>query len=336
MRESENRVRQAVTAAKMYYYHGLTTEQVAEEMEVSRPKVSRLLSFARERGLVEIIIHDQDEDLAPLSSEIEKRFGVHKVHSVPAPDILGEVAWLERVSQYASHYLNEILEPDGILGCAWGTTVSSISSQLIPKTIPGLKIVQLNGSGNTHTYDNNYAAHILKSFGENYGARVYLFPVPTFFDYAETKQAMWRERSVRNILQKQEQADVLLYSIGSVNSGVPSHLYSSEYLGPTDLESLRENGVVGDMATVFYRDDGTYEDIEMNARSSGPPLHLYKNVPRAICVVSGRSKIPGLHAALRAGYMSELIVDEPTARSLLAYDKAPENEKDSPNTGSFA
>lgn len=319
MRDSEERIRHAITAAKLYYYHGLTTERIADELSVSRPKVSRLLSFARERGLVEITIHDREEDLAPLSSEIERRYGVNKVHPVPAPEVLGEVTWLERVAQFTAQYLNQILAPEEVLGCAWGTTLSAISSQLVPKTIPGLRVVQLNGSGNTHTYDNNYAAHILKAFGENFGARVYLFPVPTFFDYAATKEAMWREQSVRNILKLQEEADVLLYSIGSVNSGVPSHVYSSEYLSQDDLQLLRTEGVVGDLATVFYRTDGSYEDIEINGRSSGPPLSLYKRVKRAICVVSGRSKVPGLHAALQAGYIGELIVDEPTARTLINF-----------------
>ncbi|MFP4643919.1 MAG: sugar-binding transcriptional regulator [Spirochaetales bacterium] len=319
MRDAEERIRHAITAAQLYYYHRLTTEQIAEEMAVSRPKVSRLLSFARERGLVEIKIHDREKDLAPLSSEIERRYGVNRVHPVPVPEILGELTWLERVAQFTAQYLNQILAPEEVLGCAWGTTLSAICSQLVPKPVSGLKVVQLNGSGNTHTYDNNYAAHILKAFGENFGAGVYLFPVPTFFDFAETKRAMWREQSVRNILKLQEEANVLLYSIGSVNSGVPSHVYSSEYLSQRDLELLRAEGVVGDLATVFYRADGSYEDIEINERSSGPPLSLYKQVTRAICVVSGRSKVPGLHAALQAGYIGELIVDEPTARTLINF-----------------
>ncbi len=320
MRESNDRVRDAVTAAKLYYYHGLTTEAIASELSVSRPKVSRLLSFARERGLVEITIHDRDENLAPLSSEIERRFEITRVHPVPAPEVLGEVGWLERVAQYAANYLNRVLQPGQIFGCAWGTTVSTISAHLVPRSIPGLKIVQLNGSGNTHTYDNRYAAHILHAFGENYGARVYLFPVPTFFDFAETKQAMWRERSISGILSLQQDADVLLYSIGSVNAGVPSQIYSGEYLEPQDVKNLEAHGVVGDLATVFYREDGSYRDIEINARASGPPLELYRSVPQAICVVSGKAKVPGLHAALKARYLSELIVDEPTARALLAFD----------------
>ncbi|MFP4536420.1 MAG: sugar-binding transcriptional regulator, partial [Spirochaetaceae bacterium] len=283
----------------------------------SRPKVSRLLNHARQTGMVEIRIVNVQNSLGPLEQAIKERFDLDSVHIVAVPELMGEVAWLERVARYAANYLNAILEPGNTMALAWGTTISAIGNHLIPKRIPGVTIVQMNGSGNTYTPDNRYAANILQKFAENYQASFMLFPVPTFFDYKGTKEALWRERSIRKIIELQEEADILLYSIGAVNAGVPSHVYSSGYLEPEDEKMLEEEGVVGDLATVFFREDGSYEDIPINQRASGPPLSLYKKVPRGICVVSGRAKVPGLYAALRAGLMRELIVDEPTARTLL-------------------
>lgn len=314
---TEDRIYQeALQVATMYYYQGLTTEAIAKEMTFSRPKVSRLLSHARTSGMVEIRIINVQKALSPLETQIKERFGLDAVHIVPAPELMGEVVWLERVARYSANYLNTILESGQILAIAWGTTISEIASDLIPKRVPGLRIVQLNGSGNTYTPDNRYAANILQHFAHNYEANVMLFPVPTFFDYRETKDAMWRERSVRRIIDLQHNANVLLYSIGAVDAGVPSHVYSKGYLDPEDMEELQQEGVIGDLATVFFRKDGSWADIPLNQRASGPPLTLYSQVERAICVVSGRNKVPGLLAALRAKMMTELIVDEPTARLL--------------------
>ena len=300
----------------MYYYQGMTTEAIAREMNFSRPKVSRLLNHARQSGMVEIKIVNAQTSVTPLEKAISNRFGLSHVHVVPAPELMGEMVWLERVARYTANYLNSTLESGNTLALAWGTTISGIADNLVPKHIPDVTIVQLNGSGNTYIPDNRYAANILEKFAENYGAECMLFPVPTFFDYRETKESLWRERSIRKIIQLQQQADILLYSIGAVDAGVPSHVYSSGYLDPEDEGMLEREGVVGDLATVFFREDGSYEDIPINKRASGPPLELYKQVPRALCVVSGRAKVRGLHAALKAGYMSELIVDEPTARLL--------------------
>lgn len=52
-------------------------------------------------------------------------------------------------------------------------------------------------------------------------------------------------------------------------------------------------------------------------RASRPNLSLFQK-KRNICVVTDLAKVRGLHAALRGGLITELIVDEPTARQLAA------------------
>jgi len=302
--------------ATLYYYQGLTTEAIAGQMEYSRPKVSRLLNLARQHGLVEIRVVNPQNALRPLEALLSERFGLKETHIVPVPQLLGEDVWQEWVTRFAAHHLNATLQPGNTLAVAWGTTIGAIASHLVPKRIPGITIVQLNGSGNTFTPDNQYAAQILQRFAENYQANYLLFPVPSFFDYKETKETLWRERSIQRIIDLQRRADVFLYSVGAVNAGVPSHVYSSGYLEPVDLLQLETERVVGDLATVFFREDGHWDDIALNLRASGPPLDLYKTIPRSLCVVSGRAKVPGLHAALRSGYINELVIDEPTATLL--------------------
>ena len=182
---------------------------------------------------------------------------MEKIHVVPVPDIAGEAVWLDLVAQYAANHLNTVIGSDMILGIAWGTTLSAISRHLLKKSTHNLQIVQLNGAGNTQSTGINYASEILMRFAENYQARAHLFPVPTFFDYPETKQALWRERSIKRILNLQERADVLLYSIGAVSAGIPSHVYSGGYLEERDYQELKRENIIGDIATVFFREDGS-------------------------------------------------------------------------------
>ena len=79
---------------------------------------------------------------------------------------------------------------------------------------------------------------------------------------------------------------------------------------------MNREGLVGDIATVFFRDDGSYNDVAINYRASGPNLELFQK-KYGVCVVSGLAKVRGLYAALKGGLMKELIVDEPTARRLV-------------------
>jgi deoxyribonucleoside regulator len=308
----------AVRVARMYYYQERTTQEIAGELGLSRSKVSRLLKLAKAQGLVEIRIIDPNTQASALEGTIQTHFGVPEVHVVDVPETASEREWLERVATVAAAYLSTLMKDGTILATAWGTTVSAISERLGVKPLKNVQVVQLNGSGNTHDAGLLYSAEILRHFSEAYGAKTHTFPVPTFFDYPETKGALWRERSVRRILDLQARADILLYSIGAFEAGVPSHVYTGGYLEPTDLTDLKREGVVGDIATVFFRADGSYRDIPINARASGPDLSLFTQAENAVCVVSGRGKAAGLRAALAGGYLKKLIIDEPTARMLSA------------------
>ena len=314
--EKVEKINNAIRAARMYYYQGMTSAAIAREMNLSRSSISRLISFARERGYVDIRIIDPIEQPLVLEKEISTFYPIEKVHVVPVPDIVGEAEWLERVAQFTAKYLNSLFDSNMILGVAWGSTLSAISRYLLPKATHNSQIVQLNGAGNTRTMGIEYASEIIMRFAANFEARANLFPVPTFFDYASTKNAMWKERSIQRILTLQEGADLLLFSIGAVNAGVPSHVYSGGYLEENDLQEIRRHHIVGDIATVFFREDGSFENIPLNQRASGPNLNLFRS-KHGICVVSGRAKVKGLHAALQGGLIRELILDEPTARTLI-------------------
>jgi deoxyribonucleoside regulator len=191
-----------------------------------------------------------------------------------------------------------------------------VSRHLTEKITHNSQIVQLNGAGNTQTMGIEYASEIIMRFSQNFRAIAHLFPVPTFFDYADTKKVLWEERSIQRLLDLQNKADLLLFSIGAVNAGIPSHVYSGGYLEKKDFMELEKGDLVGDIATVFFRADGSFNNVAINDRASGPNLELLQK-KYGVCVVSGLAKVRGIHAALRGGLMKELIVDEPTARRLV-------------------
>jgi deoxyribonucleoside regulator len=317
MPSSEQQRPLAVQVARLYYYQGLTTEAIAAELKLSRPKVSRLLSFARSSGLVEIRIHDSLAQPQKLEQAIQRQFGLGLVRAIPVPANSREDEWLEWVANFAANHLNGLIHSEMTVGIAWGTTLDAISRHLLPKPCKNVDLVQLNGSANILAFNNFYIGEIYSRFALNYGARAHLFPVPTFFDHPETKVAMLRERSVQRILKMIARTDLLIYSIGAFGARVPSHVYVGGYLEKRDFRELKKAGAVGDIATVFFRVDGSFHDIPINNRASGPDLTIIRQAKHALCVVSGLGKVDGLRAALRGGLMTELIVDEPTATELL-------------------
>lgn len=320
LRQSHTLSLQAVQVARLYYEQGLTTNDIALELKLSRPKVSRLLSHARKSGLVEIRIHDPEGEAMGLEARLQARYPFLQAQVVSVPLGSSESVWIERTATAAANLLTTLLRPGFRVGLAWGNTMSAVSRVLVPKAVADVIFVQLNGSANAADFVSGFVTETILRFARNFSAKAQMFPVPTFFDDPVTKQAMWRERSVRHVLELQEHADILMYSVGSHTAHTPSHVYTAGYLSPSDLSVLSDEGTVGDIATVFFRADGSHQGLSLNARASGPDLGLMQRVKESICVVSGLGKVAALHAALQGQLMHRLIVDEVTAQAVLELD----------------
>jgi DNA-binding transcriptional regulator LsrR (DeoR family) len=313
----EREQQDVLRAASMYYLQDLKMDVIARHLGTSRSTVSRLLKRARDTGLVEITLRPATSRAPGLARSISSAFGV-ETYVVPVPDSATDLERLDQVATTGAKLLGTWFDSDMVLGLAWGTTLAAVSRHLAPKPTRGAAVVQLNGAANMRTSGIEYASDLISGFGTAFGAAVHHFSVPAFFDFPDTKAAMWRERSVRRVLEMQRRADIAVFSVGALAAAVPSHVYSAGYLDEADVRVLLDEGVVGDVCTVFLRGDGSWQDIPLNARATGPtPVELAR-IPRRVCVVAGDAKVPPLLAALRAGVVTDLVVDEATATALLA------------------
>ena len=306
----------ALQAAQMYYYQNLPMKKIAAELGVSASTVSRLLMWAREHGIVEVRINDLHGRSSSLEEMIRLRYKIRSVTVVPVPEVVGQDAWQDRVARVAANYLNQVMKSNMVLGVAWGRMVNQIAAHLTPKPMVNTQIVQLNGGDAIPNTGVSSAVELITRFANNYDGTPHLFHVPTYFDAAATREAMWQERSVQRILHWHQRVDIVLYSVGAFEGESISGLYLGDYLVPEDYRSMNEHGVVGDIANMMIRADGTFADVPLNKRAGGPDLRLLSQASRSICVVSGFNKLDGLKAALAGKYVSDLIVDEPTARRL--------------------
>lgn len=303
-------------AASMYYLQDLKMDVIARHLGTSRSTVSRLIKRARETGLVEITLRPAHTQAPGLARSLSRRFGI-EAYVVPVPDSATDVERLDQVARTTAKLVGAWFDSDMVLAIAWGTTLAAVGRHLTPKATRGSAVVQLNGAANTRTSGFEYASDLISGFGSAFDAAVHHFPVPAFFDYAETKAAMWRERSVRRVLDVQRRADIALFGVGALHGGLPSHVYSAGYLEADDVDRLHAEGVVGDVCTVFLRGDGSWEDIEINARATGPTPVELRRIPRRVCAVAGHNKVAPLLAALSARVVTDLVVDELTAHALL-------------------
>ena len=310
------RDRTAWDVARLHYEDGRSMEAIAERLNVSRSTVSRLLQHARDIGLVEVRVASSPDEIAPLERRLSERWGI-RVAVAAVPSGSGDEAALEPVAKLAARIIADAATPESVIGVAWGSTMEAVSRHLPARSTPGSTVVQLNGAGNFHTSGVPYASELLRRFGESFGARIEQFPVPAFFDAAATREAFWRERTTRRILALHARLDLAVFGVGSPFADTPGHVYQGGYLERNDYSQLRSERVVGDVATVFYRADGSHTGIPLNDRASGPSFAVLRRARRRISVASGTGKAAAVNGALAAGLITDLVVDRELALAAL-------------------
>lgn len=302
----DGRDRRSIDVARRYYIEGVSTPELAAEYGVASSTVSRWISQARERGWVRIEIVDPLETSGATEARLAERFSLAAAIAVPESrpsELLGAVARRARAELGRLVY-------DGItVGVAWGTTMAALAGNLPPLSASQSTVVQLNGAGSVADLGISYAEDILAMFATAWHASTLVFPVPAFFDHASTRDALWRERSIQRVRDVQRSCDLAVFSVGSTTAQVPSRVYQAGYVSAQDHEVLDSEGAVGDIATNFFRSDGSFDGIALNRRASGLPLDELRETPMRLCIAAGTGKASAVAGALNGGFITHLVAD---------------------------
>lgn len=300
--------------AVLYYEDNMTQAEIAKRFNFSRPKVSRILSEAREKGVVKIFISNQKVDTSYLEERLKELYSLKAVKVVSVPPGDEELA-LQITAIEAAKFIHGFLEPNDCIGVSWGVTLNEISKNLPSIPLSNVKIVQL--SGNLDNADTlNYANDIVNRFASKLDAKaVYTIPCPIIVGNSIILDILLHDEKICNIMNLASSCNKMI-----VNLGVPLErncLYRCGYLNDNDLKGLREKNVVGSICCRFYDEKGNICDEQLDGRTMGISLEAMKKADCVISCVVGKHKAEALLGALSAGFLNVLIVDSITALQVL-------------------
>ncbi|MCL2316966.1 MAG: transcriptional regulator [Actinomycetia bacterium] len=303
-------------AAVRYYLQDETMDSIARDFGVSRSSVSRMLKRARDAGFVQISVSSPDAG-AELAEAIGAAFGV-KAHVVAVPAGTGDTERLDRVSRVAAQLLGDVMESGHVLGVASGATAAHVAAHVARKPLTDCTVVQCGGDRNPYDAVAAGTGNALHKLAAAFGADVVAFPMPAFFDHAETKAALWRESAVRRVLSLRRRLDVALFGVAALEASPPRQAFAAASLDASQRRDLAGQGVVGGVCTVALREDGSWRNIALNARATGLTPADLASVPVRYCVVADPRCARAIVGALRAGTTTDLVVDDETARAVIA------------------
>ncbi len=301
-----------VAAAWLYYHDGLTQEQVARALGISRVRVTRLLQRARREGIVQIKITRPLPIQYHLERELRRVFPLERAIVLRTRRTHEET--LDALGQAGAEYLQHVIFPGCRLGLGWSTTVSRMGPYLTPPSthIP-FTVHELAGSmvGQTNPYSISWRV------AEIFQVPLEPLPVPILVESEAAREAVLQEPRIRQALDHARQCDIAFVGIGSTDEG--STLVRLGLLTQAQMNLLRERGAVGDMLMRYFDQEGRQVQLPWDNRLITLEWEDIKRIPQKVIMAVGRNKVPALLGALRGGLCHTLITDSETAENLLAH-----------------
>jgi len=297
--------------ARMYYEHGLTHQEIATALGLSRVRVTRLLAEARDSGLVEIIVHVDDELFGEEEQALVNRFGL--IQAWISPSVADGEKAAKSLGAVGAGGLINLIEKDSIVALSLSSAVARVVEE-IPSRHIGASFVPVTGSSSGLVHGSN-PHELALTMAARTGGRAFHLPSPLLAASGEAATSMYNDPGVREVLELAAQADVLIAGLGGMTQGQGILLNS---IAPDERSELIDGGAVGDIAGRFFTAAGKPVQGKLDARLVGLRLDQLLAIRLRLGVAYGPTKVEALRAALENKLVNILVTDSDTARALLS------------------
>lgn len=303
--------------AHLYFEQGKDQNTIAQRLRVSRSSVSRLLTQARKRGVVEIRIHYPLALVPEMGAALRERFSLKEalVLRAAANDVYDAKM---QVARLAARYLDEHISAGDTIALSRGSTLHATIEEVTLAPRRNVRVVQLVGTLRTSRGaedDGNLARALAQKIGGEY----YNLTAPLLVENVATRHALMQEPAICEVLEFARKAQLALVGIGALDR-LASSIVREKILARAEVQSLRQRRAVGEICSQYYDANGVIVSTELNERTMALSLCALQEIPSVIGVATGPHKAKAILGALRGHFLTTLITDDETAALVLAQD----------------
>jgi DNA-binding transcriptional regulator LsrR (DeoR family) len=296
----------------MYYEQNMSQDQIARSLITSRSNISRILSVAKKRGIVEIKINESTKRETNIEEMLISRFGLRAALVAKVPRSTSDY---KAVGQLAVQSFLNHLKPRVRVAISWGRSIQAMIDALDNENRPDLTFIPLMG-GMTSIPSSYSGETLIRSLAEKFNADYQILHAPTIVQSPDIKLALMKEPSVAAVIDSARNADVAFVGIGSRGANSSIHILQSAGINEKDNPDFYSKWA-GDLAGRFFDRDGKSISKQLDSRTVGLELSEISKMKRVVGVAAGDEKTEGILAALRGGLISELVTSSNCALKLL-------------------
>ncbi len=303
-----------VEIAKLYYTNNFSQLEISKKLGLSRTYISKLLSEARQQGIVEIKIHDPLLAETGLESQLRLKYGLQKAIVISTSN--ADPTLFSKLGIAAAKYLNLIVQDGDVIGTAWGKTLHAFSQNIVKRDdMKAVQVVQLCG-GITKLDDNVYAGEIPKNIAQALHGTHYLIPLPAVLDSVTAKNAVMTDKHILQVMALARKASIAIFTAGVFDKS--NSFVKAGYFSDAEIAQLKQAGAVSDICSHIIDSTGKLCSQQLEQRTVALSLAEIAAIPTRMCIAAGTNKQQCLAAALHATHPSILVTNQQTAQYLLS------------------
>ncbi|MEN3186634.1 MAG: sugar-binding domain-containing protein [Atribacterota bacterium] len=295
----------------LYFEKGLSQQEIASRLGISKMTVSRILQRAKDAGVVEIRIQKPFECNEKLEKSIQEKFAVPEVHVVVQKDLQEESASF--LGRFWAFQMNLGFSKGQILGVGVGRTIAEVVHHLLPMKVEGVEVVQLLGGLTDVTRENPFS--IVQELCRKLKAKgTYLASLATVESKSWRDHLLYQTSNGIELYKKWTKCKEALFGFGAIDGGtlLGSHLVTEE-----EMEEIRAKGGVGDVLGHVFDGNGHFIHTRLEERLVSIPVDILFKVQKRIAIGGGLFKARALCGLLRTGVVTALVTDEVCAQRIL-------------------
>ena len=293
------------SAAHMYYDEDMGQSEIAKQLNVSRPTVSRMLSTARERGMVQIkVIHPNADGNAELSADLREALSLDSVYLARGLQASAHGTGMQNAVIRAIHDMG--LQPGDGLVISSGMAVYGTTAMDLPD-LTGVSLAPAVG-GVAEPEPWHQTNEIVRTIAQRTGASytpIFAGAIPSPLMY----QAVQEDDAFSEVRQIWHYAKGSLVGVGALTTGRTS---ISKAIPQDMLE-----GSVGDVCLHFFNASGQEMEFPGSDRTIRISLEDLRAIPYSTAIAVGAEKVQSIITASTMKLFRRLVTDEVTAKLIL-------------------
>ncbi|UFU04025.1 Cro/Cl family transcriptional regulator [Ruania suaedae] len=289
-----------------FHLEGKSKVEIAREHGLSRFQVARLLTTARERGIVRVTIALPEESEAELGAQIAAELGVRVLISATHTDSSQRRDLLART---VAETIRDRVREGMTIGMSWSRTIERASLHL--DHLEPCDVVQLVGA--MPVAGSGDSMEMIQRLKTLRGVRTWPIWAPLVVRDAATAAGLREQPQIAEALAKADTLDLAVVAIGGW-SRQASTVYPN--IAPQDRAEAEASGAVGECSGRLFDAQGRDVHTTLDERVVAVSLDQLRRTPEVIACGFGSGAAPAVRGAALGNIASTLVLDTECARAL--------------------